>query len=40
MFLLAAIIGIPILLTLTTAGALVESMNPDELSNMGVVRHV
>ncbi len=36
MWVLAGIIGVPVLLVLTAAGAFIESMNPDELSNMGV----
>ncbi len=38
MLVLATIIGIPVLLALSAAGPLVESMSPDELSSMGVVR--
>jgi len=38
MLVLAVIIGIPLLLALSTAGAVVESIDPDELSGMGVAR--
>ena len=38
MYVVAVIIGLPVLLALSAAGALVESMNPDELSAMGVAK--
>jgi hypothetical protein len=39
MWVLAAIIGMAFFLTLSAAGAFIESINPDELLRMGVVRH-
>jgi len=38
MFELAIIIGLPIVIALSSAGVLVESTSPDELSSMGVER--
>jgi hypothetical protein len=39
MLLITVVIGLPLFLGLAAAGALVESINPDELSSMGVVEH-
>ncbi len=38
MFLAAIIIGVPLLLTLASAGAAVESADPAELNRMGIAR--
>ena len=38
MFVVAVIIGMPLLLALSSTGVLVESIGPDELGSMGVVR--
>ena len=38
MIVAVAIIGMPLLLALSAAGALVESINPDELNRMGVAQ--
>jgi hypothetical protein len=37
MLFITVVIGLPLFLGLAAAGALVESINPDELSSMGVV---
>jgi hypothetical protein len=38
MLLITIVIGLPLFLGLAAAGALVESIKPDELSSMGVVQ--
>ena len=39
MFELAILIGLPVFVIISSAGVLVESISPDELSTMGVERN-